>query len=188
MSIFPRRRNNLILKHEILSEECDMFRSSLPRKIYANRLIQMIGILVGSGLIHYCYLKLNVFILISLAVGIIFVLQRTIEGTRVLLYLTCLFYISFVERLLFIKGLGVQYTRINGFYQEVCNFYPLESIDKFYIFEAVDGLKYRHFLTIRLRNQENIIIFEVSQQIMCAMSFNVFVEYETAFRLSPPSL
>lgn len=67
-----------------------------------------------------------------------------------------------VERILFIKGLGVQYTRLNGFHRETCcNFYPFELIDQIYLFEAIDGFKYGHFLTIRLKSQENIVLFQV---------------------------
>ena len=56
--------------------------------------------------------------------------------------------------------MGVQYTQINGFHQETCNFYPFETIEEVYIFESIDGLKIGHFLNIRRKNGENEILFE----------------------------
>ena len=60
-----------------------------------------------------------------------------------------------LERILFIRGLGVQYSVVNGFKQETTNFYPFERIKSFYIFESFDGLKVGHFFGIKLRMADN---------------------------------
>ena len=56
---------------------------------------------------------------------------------------------------MFIRGLGVQYSVVNGFKQETTTFYPFERIKSFYIFESFDGLKVGHFFAIKLRMADN---------------------------------
>ena len=106
------RRKNLILKHEILSPECDLFKASTPRRLH--------------------------FVLIARA----------------------------IIRILFIRGLGIQYSVRNALTHETTIFYPLERIKSFYIFESPDGLKYVHFFSVKIyesdeRPEKMLILFEV---------------------------
>ena len=87
---FRRRPSNLILKHEILSEECDMFRATLPRRKYVNRLIRLICLVVIASLIHFLVEVGSIWISLSIITGLlsfitIFLLQ-TIEGNHFCLF------------------------------------------------------------------------------------------------------
>lgn len=90
-----------------------------------------------------------------------------------------------VERILFIRGLGVQHSVINGFNQETTNFYPFELIKSFYIFESFDGLKVGHFFCIKLQTEEDnkseysgcVVLFEVME---IDTFYNYSLEYETS--------
>lgn len=44
----PRPTTNLILKHEILSKDCDLFRVSLRRKIYFWQIVRVTILVVPS--------------------------------------------------------------------------------------------------------------------------------------------
>jgi hypothetical protein len=77
-----------------------------------------------------------------------------------------------LERILFIRGLGVQYSVLNGFNQETTTFHPFEQIKSFYIFESFDGLKIGHFFSIKLQSSSGdedkdddgtncVVLFEV---------------------------
>ena len=77
------------------------------------------------------------------------------------------------ERILLIRGLGLQYTQLNCFSQETCTFYPLEQVESVHIFESFDGLKVTHFLNVKMKKggngngneNENVLLFEVKMEI-----------------------
>lgn len=85
-AILPRhRRNNtLILKHEILSEECDMFRAGLPRRLYMSRLLKLMGLVVMFVIVHYAMdvnrIEYSIGMVILLFLAVFIILFQTIEG------------------------------------------------------------------------------------------------------------
>ena len=67
---------------------------------------------------------------------------------------------NYIERILLIRGLGVQITNVNGLGQETSNFIPIQAIRSVYIFESFDGLRVRHFFNIKLgkENEQGEIV------------------------------
>lgn len=63
----------------------------------------------------------------------------------------------------------MQYTVKNGFEQETTNFYPFEQIKSFYVFESFDGLKTGHFFALKLEKEDNVVFFEVKEQLSCLL-------------------
>lgn len=74
----------LLLKHEILSPECDLFRVCLPRRLFMRRLGRLMGFVLIMGLGHW-WMKVGqlivslLMVLTSLFV-IVHVLSKSIEG------------------------------------------------------------------------------------------------------------
>lgn len=75
---------NLILKHEILSGECDVFRASLPRRVYATRLGRLTALVIVVAVLIQITgnisTPLSAGTMAILVVTVIAVLSRTIEG------------------------------------------------------------------------------------------------------------
>ena len=74
----------LLLKHEILSPECDLFRVCLPRRLFMKRLGRLMGFVLVMGLGHWWIrvgqlIVSGLMILVSLLV-IFYVLSKSIEG------------------------------------------------------------------------------------------------------------
>ena len=96
---------------------------------------------------------------------------------------------------MFIRGLGIQYSVRNALTHESTDFYPLERIKSFYIFESPDGLKFGHFFAVKLvesgttenradmeGKEEIVILFEVQVKIalrICFQNIN-YLENETS--------
>jgi hypothetical protein len=80
-SVKPR---SLLLKHEILSPECDIFRVCLPRRLFLRRLGRLMGFVLVMGAGHWWMRveKLAVsalMVLVTLSV-VIYALSQSIEG------------------------------------------------------------------------------------------------------------
>ena len=74
----------LLLKHEILSPECDLFRVCLPRRLFMKRLGRLMGFVLAMGLGHWWMkagqlIVTGLMVLVSLLV-IFYVLSKSIEG------------------------------------------------------------------------------------------------------------
>jgi hypothetical protein len=65
------------------------------------------------------------------------------------------------ERLLVIKGLGVQISSITAAGHERTTFLPLEQVSSVYIFESFDAFQTRHYFCIRSVEDKNFVVFEV---------------------------
>lgn len=83
----PVKERTLLLKHEILSPECDLFRACLPRRIYFRRLGRLLGLFAVLVMGHWWFgvkkIKVDA-LMIVVGISIIFyMLSQTIEGTTI---------------------------------------------------------------------------------------------------------
>lgn len=80
------KQRSLLLKHEILSPECDLFRACLPRRLFLRRLGRLMTVVVGMGVGHWWFsvrkLWLSLLMIISTLFLIFFMLSQTIEGIK----------------------------------------------------------------------------------------------------------
>ena len=75
---------SLLLKHEILSPECDLFRACLPRRVYVKRVGRMMAVVVGVGAGCWWWRVKEIVggvLMIITILALIFMLSRVIEGT-----------------------------------------------------------------------------------------------------------
>lgn len=77
---------SLLLKHEILSPECDLFRVCLPRRLFAKRLGRIILFVLLVGVGHW-WMKVEQLALTGLIIAVVlliisFILSQAIEGKK----------------------------------------------------------------------------------------------------------
>lgn len=78
------KQRSLLLKHEILSPECDLFRACLPRRLFVRRLGRLMALVVVMGVGHWWLRVRDVWVSLLMMVSTLFVvffmLSRAIEG------------------------------------------------------------------------------------------------------------
>lgn len=87
-----RPPRSLLLKHEILSPECDLFRVCLPRRLFAKRMGRLIVMVFLVGLGHWWMnvekLTLTGLIIALVLITVLVVLSQAIEGNEAIDFIT----------------------------------------------------------------------------------------------------
>lgn len=78
------KQRSLLLKHEILSPECDLFRACLPRRLFVKRLGRLMALVVVMVVGHWWFRVRDVWVSLLMIVStlfiIFFMLSQAIEG------------------------------------------------------------------------------------------------------------